>query len=112
MLPTAVLLAGRRAQLQASAMADAGGPGDSDRAPDADVTVDAAIEHIGGFGAYQRRLFAILGFSFFANGCLNLQQVVSLPHDCRLCSALSRSLALLRARAVSLARSLSRGRRQ
>eukprot|EP00802_Teleaulax_amphioxeia_P011014 Tamp_11044.p1 GENE.Tamp_11044~~Tamp_11044.p1 ORF type:complete len:605 (+),score=63.72 Tamp_11044:41-1816(+) len=67
-------------------MADAGGGGDSDRAPDADVTVDAAIEHIGGFGAYQRRLFAILGFSFFANGCLNLQQVVVERAPATMCS--------------------------
>jgi len=40
------------------------------------VTVDDVIEHIGGFGKYQRRLFAILSFTFLVNGCLNLQQVV------------------------------------
>eukprot|EP00960_Hanusia_phi_P003896 114767-Hanusia_phi.AAC.4 len=39
-------------------------------------TVDDVIETIGGFGRYQQWLFAILGFTFFVNGALNLQQIV------------------------------------
>ena len=43
---------------------------------DGTYAVDDVIEHIGGFGRYQKRLYLILGFTFFVNGALNLQQVI------------------------------------
>ena len=55
-----------------------------------ELEVDDVIEEIGGFGRYQFRLFFVLGYNFFCNGALNLQQVCThhfrLPMR-RLCAA-------------------------
>ncbi|EKX38686.1 hypothetical protein GUITHDRAFT_144075 [Guillardia theta CCMP2712] len=62
-------------------MATDGSPSNSTEELEAELfdevfTVDDVIETIGGFGRYQQWLFAILGFTFFVNGALNLQQIV------------------------------------
>ena len=54
---------------------------------DGTYAVDDVIEHIGGFGRYQKRLYLILGFTFFVNGALNLQQVIIERAPTSLCAS-------------------------
>jgi OCT family organic cation transporter-like MFS transporter 4/5 len=55
-------------------------------------TIDDIIEHIGGFGRYQQRLFVLLGFTFLVNGMLNLQQIVVEREAQTSCSSLAESV--------------------